>query len=136
MSRPRCCRKIETPPAMEGFKPFGIFRTKSEEVILFYEEYEALRLSDYEGMTQEQAAEQMRVSRPTFTRIYEKARRSIAKAFIEGKTIIICGGDAKFDHQWYRCRKCYKLIEGIENHIRCHGCNHYGSDELKAITKI
>ena len=78
---------------MEGFKPFGIPILNLDPVILLYEEHESIRLMDYEGLTQEQSAEIMDVSRPTFTRIYEKARRSIAKAFVEGKAIFIEGGN-------------------------------------------
>jgi predicted DNA-binding protein (UPF0251 family) len=115
---------------MEGFKPFGISCEKSGKVMLLFEEYESIRLTDYDGMTQEEAAAQMQVSRPTFTRIYEQARKTIAKAFVEGKAIAITGGDARFEKQWYRCRKCHKLVEGLENHIRCEGCTSYGNEEL------
>ena len=72
MPRPKRYRTIENPPIMEGFKPFGISMTDLEPVILLFEEYESMRLADYLGLTQEQAAEKMNVSRPTFTRIYEK----------------------------------------------------------------
>lgn len=134
MPRPKCQRRIGCPPAMEGFKPFGIHRNGKETVTLLFEEYEALRLTDYEGLTQEQAAEKMQVSRPTFTRIYEQARKTIAKAFVEGSAIIIQGGDVQFDKKWYRCRTCHRLVEGIENHTRCQGCTKYSDDELKEIT--
>jgi uncharacterized protein len=97
------------PPIMEGFRPFGIPIKDLEPVILLFEEYEAIRLADYEGMNQEQAAEQMNVSRPTFTRIYEKARKSVAKAFVEGKAIIIDGGNYHSNEFWYRCDCCLKL---------------------------
>jgi len=104
-------------------------------VVLLFEEYEAIRLTDYEGFTQEQAAEQMQVSRPTFTRIYEKARRSIAKSFIEGKTILIHGGDGQFENQWFRCKRCHKLVEGLDNHTPCKNCPCYGDDELTKINQ-
>lgn len=133
MPRPKCQRRIMAPPVMEGFQPFGISANTTGCINLLYEEYEAIRLTDYNGLTQEQAAETMQVSRPTFTRIYEQARKSIAKAFVEGKTIMICGGKASFDKQWFRCRKCHKLIEGIENHTRCSGCKNYGSNELSEL---
>jgi predicted DNA-binding protein (UPF0251 family) len=120
---------------MEGFRPFGISCEKMGKITLLFEEFEAIRLTDYEGMTQEQAAEQMQVSRPTFTRIYEQARRSIAKAFVEGRAIVINGGDVRFEKQWYRCRKCHKLVEGIENHTRCAGCTRYSDDELIRINQ-
>jgi len=135
MPRPKCQRRMGMPPSMEGFRPFGISCEKTGKITLLFEEFEAIRLTDYEGMTQEQAAEQMQVSRPTFTRIYEQARRSIAKAFVEGRAIVINGGDVRFEKQWYRCRKCHKLVEGIENHTRCAGCTRYSDDELVRINQ-
>ena len=68
MSRPKQDRKISNPPLMQGFKPFGIPRRMLSQVSLLYDEYEAIRLLDYEGMNQDQAAVQMNVSRPTLTR--------------------------------------------------------------------
>jgi len=130
MPRPKQCRKIGSPPLMIGFKPFGVPRSEIEEIVLQYDEYEAIRLLDYEGMLQEQAAEKMNVSRPTLTRIYENARKTIAKAFVEGKMIVIEGGKVDFGHEWYRCRKCHKLIEGLENHTACRHCRSFGDEEL------
>jgi len=117
---------------MEGFKPFGIPMTDLEPVILLYEEYESIRLSDYEGLTQEQSAEKMNVSRPTFTRIYEKARRTIAQAFVEGKAIFIEGGNYHTEDCWYRCEKCLKLnISEIET----KSCNYCQSNTLRRLNK-
>ena len=130
MPRPKQFRKIVSPPLMTGFKPFGIPRAQLEEVVLHYDEYEAVRLLDYEGLMQEQAAEKMNVSRPTLTRIYESARKTIAKAFVEGKMIVIEGGNVDFGRQWFRCRKCYKLIDGVENNIPCKNCVSFGNEEL------
>ena len=78
---------------MQGFKPYGIPRHLLSSVSLLFDEYEAIRLLDYEGMNQDVAAEQMNVSRPTLTRIYEKARKTIAQALVEGKMITIEGGN-------------------------------------------
>lgn len=89
MPNRRRVRKIGKPPAMEGYKPFGVPMRELESVILTVEEYESLRLADYEDLTHEEAALRMDVSRPTFTRLYDKARKNIAKAFAEGKAIII-----------------------------------------------
>lgn len=133
MSRPKQCRKIGIPPMMKGFKPFGIPCSKLGQVVLQYDEYEAIRLLDYEGLNQVDAAEKMNVSRPTLTRIYEKARKTIAQALVEGKTIVIEGGEVDFGYSWYRCRKCNKLIRGLENHIRCVNCESYGLDELQPL---
>jgi predicted DNA-binding protein (UPF0251 family) len=121
---------------MMGFKPFGVPCSKLEELVLQYDEYEAIRLLDYEGLLQEQAAEQMKVSRPTLTRIYEAARKTIAKAFVEGKAIVIAGGNVDFGKVWYRCRKCHRLVDGLENHTPCKNCKNYGNKELIPITEI
>ena len=130
MPRKKRSRKILHPPIMEGFKPFGVPMTELEPVILLYEEYEAIRLTDYEGLIQVAAADEMNVSRPTFTRIYEKARQSIAKAFVEGKAIFIEGGDYHTDDHWYKCEACMKLNIENEPVSACHYCQ---SDNLRKL---
>jgi predicted DNA-binding protein (UPF0251 family) len=130
MARPQKCRRICNPPKMEGFRPFGIQKCDKEPLILKYEEFESIRLIDYDLLSQDIAANQMNISRPTITRIYNRALKTIAKAFVEGKAIEIEGGNFKFEHDWYRCKKCFKLIQGIENHFRCKDCNAYSLEEL------
>jgi predicted DNA-binding protein (UPF0251 family)/DNA-directed RNA polymerase subunit RPC12/RpoP len=132
MSRPKRVRIVVNPPVMEGFRPFGVPMKDLEPVILLYEEYESLRLSDYEGLTQEQSAESMNVSRPTFTRIYEKARRSIAQAFVEGKAIFIEGGNYYTDDFWYKCGNCMKLNISKEEENSCVYCH---SESLRQLNK-
>jgi predicted DNA-binding protein (UPF0251 family) len=130
MARPRKSRKIVNPPKMIGFQPFGMPSCEIEPVKLKFEEYESIRLINYELLDQDKAAEQMNVSRPTFTRIYNNALKQIARSFVEGNAIEIEGGSYQFEKDWYRCKKCYKLIQGLENHSRCEGCNLYGKNEL------
>ena len=123
-------RRITMPPRMEGFKPFGIPMRNLESVDLLYEEYESVRLADYENLTQEEAAEKMNISRPTFTRLYDKARKSIAKAFVEGKAIIIHGGTYVTDDYWYRCGDCHETI--ISDHPVNH-CRECDSDNISQL---
>ena len=130
MARPHKSRKISNPPKMKGFKPYGLPLCKIETVILKFEEYESIRLVNYNKLSQDQASEQMNVSRPTFTRIYNKALKQIAKSFVEGKAIEFEGGNYELDKDWYRCKKCFKLIEGIENHLKCKDCTALGENEL------
>lgn len=130
MSRPRKNRKICNPPKMKGFKPFGLPICEIENIKMTFEEYESIKLINYEMLSQDQASEQMNISRPTFTRLYNTALKSIAKAFVEGSAILIEGGDYELENDWFRCNKCYKLIEGIENHVKCENCTIYGNDEL------
>ena len=135
MPRPQQNRKICNPPKMKGFKPFGIRARSLASIALLFDEYEAIRLLDYDGLTQEQGAEKMGVSRPTLTRIYERARKKISQAFVEGKMIVIEGGNVQFDALWYRCSRCYKLIEGLDNHTPCKDCPDYGNDELISLNE-
>jgi predicted DNA-binding protein (UPF0251 family) len=123
MPNRRRFRRINMPPAMEGFKPFGIPMRELESVVLLFEEYEAVRLADYEDLTQEKAAKKMNISRPTFTRLYDKARKSIAKAFVEGKAIIIEGGTYITDDYWYRCEDCHETMITIKPAKKCRKCN-------------
>jgi predicted DNA-binding protein (UPF0251 family) len=110
-------------PPMEGFKPFGIPMRELESVVLLYEEFESIRLADYENLTQEEAAERMNISRPTFTRLYEKARKCIAKAFIEGKAIIIQGGTYVTDDYWYKCQDCHETMTTLKPIKQCRKCD-------------
>lgn len=135
MPRPRKTRNISNPPMMQGFKPFGLPLCKIESVQLTYEEYESIRLVNYELLSQDQAAEKMNVSRPTFTRIYNKALLTIGTAFVEGKAILIEGGNYSLDKEWFRCKKCHKLIEGLDNHVKCANCDVFGQDELILLNK-
>ena len=130
--RPKSIRKISFIPAVSGFRPYGdnIGKTKRACVFLFYEEYEALRLNDYEKHSQCESAAIMQVSRPTFTRIYMSAREKIAKAFVEGLQIVVEGGKVELDGNWYTCRKC-KAMFSVENGepLVCALC---GSEDVKS----
>lgn len=135
MSRPEICRKIACPPKMQGFKPFGIHCEEAETVILTYEEYESIRISNYENKSQTEAANLMGISRPTFTRIHNKALTKLTKSLIEGKTLVIEGGNYEMSTKWYRCKKCNKIIEGIENHTKCINCLDFSDSELVELNK-
>ncbi len=133
MARPPKSRRVCIPPKMKGFKPFGIAYCKTGQVIMHFEEYESIRLVNYENMSQEEAAGMMEVSRPTLTRIYNSALKKITQAFVEGKPILIEGGNFELEKDWYKCKKCHRLVEGLENHIKCMDCTSYGSNELLLI---
>lgn len=92
MPRPCCLRHIDVAPGTVYFKPAGIPIRMLQEVILTLDELEALRLADLDGLYQERAAARMKVSRPTFARIVEQARRKVADALIHGKALRLEGG--------------------------------------------
>lgn len=130
MARTPKNRHIETPPLMKGFKPFGICSCKLEAIELTFEEYESIKLIDYELLSQEESAKKMLVSRPTLTRIYNKALKKIAKAFVEGKSLSFEGGKFELEADWYRCKRCFKLIQGLESHTKCDNCEYFDNNEL------
>ena len=93
MAREPKCRRVESIPKVTVFKPAGIPRSSLEEVVVKLEELEAIRLKDLLGLEQEECAERMGVSRPTFQRILMEGRGKIAAALIEGQAIRIEGGN-------------------------------------------
>lgn len=92
MPRPCCMRQIGFVPGVIYFKPAGIPLRELEEVVVALDELETLRLADLQGLYQEKAAEQMKISRPTFARVVESARRKVADALINGKALRLEGG--------------------------------------------
>jgi predicted DNA-binding protein (UPF0251 family) len=79
-------------PGVTYFKPAGIPLRVLEEVVVTLDEVEALRLADLEGLYQEEAAERMKISRPTFSRLIESAHKKVAEALVEGKALRLEGG--------------------------------------------
>jgi predicted DNA-binding protein (UPF0251 family) len=92
MPRPRHCRRVAQLPQANYYKPRGIPLSVLEEVILTVDEFEAIRLTDLEGLYQADAAEKMSVSRQTLGRILETAHKKIADALVHGKALLIKGG--------------------------------------------
>ena len=93
MPRPRLCRRVGRMPDVAYFKPAGIPKKDLDETVLGVDEYEAVRLKDLLGLGQEEAAQQMGISQPTFHRLVLGARKKIADAIVNGKAIMIEGGD-------------------------------------------
>jgi len=107
MGRPKNCRRVGFLPDTKYFKPRGIPLDLLEEIILTVDECEAIRLADFEGLYQEQAAEKMAVSRQTFGRIIESAHKKVAEALIKGKALKIEGGEIDMsDMRKFRCSDC------------------------------
>lgn len=91
MPRPRKCRRIEGSPGASYFKPQGVPLRELAEVYVSMDGFEALRLADYQGLTMEEGASRMHVSRHTFGRILGEARLAVAKALVEGLALRIEG---------------------------------------------
>lgn len=111
MSRPRKCRWVVREPGVTFFKPQGISLKTLEHAQITVDELEALRLSDYEGLSHEVVAQQMKVSRPTVTRMLAKAHRAVADALVNGKAIRIEGGDYCLEGLDACCPRCGQRLQ-------------------------
>ncbi len=89
MARPKKIRFCENIICGKSFKPTRIPMADLKQVDLLYDEVEALRLCDLEGLTQEQAGVQMGVSRGTVQRILTTARKKTASAIVNGEALIL-----------------------------------------------
>lgn len=90
--RPRKKKIIHEQPRIDHFSPRGR-PGRPDEAIVAMEEYEAIRLHDYLGMQQKQAAEMMGISQQSFSRIVRVARQKVSSAIVNAKIIRIEGGD-------------------------------------------
>ncbi|MGB9712781.1 MAG: DUF134 domain-containing protein [Dissulfurimicrobium sp.] len=112
MPRPPKCRIVNQEPLVVYFKPRGIPMRNLKEVVLSVEGLEAIRLSDVEGLDQEEAALKMGVSRQTFGRILAAARKTVADAIVLGMCLRIEGGN-------------YQLLkrQAGDESVDCNDCN-------------
>ena len=95
MSRPCRCRRIRCKPDTNYFKPRGIPLDILEEVNLGLDELEAIRLADFDGLYQEDAAKKMDISRQTFGNIINSAHKKIADVLLNAKALKIEGGKVR-----------------------------------------
>ena len=129
MVRPKKHRMVAFNPEISYFKPRGIPMHDLSEVRLTVDEREAIRLADFQGMSHEEAGQQMHISRATFGRIIQQARKIVADALINGKAINIEGGNYKMADQarTFTCDKCnHRWVEplGAGRPESCPRCNH------------
>jgi uncharacterized protein len=125
-------RKVVAPPGFRGYKPYGNRHGSKEHVDLLYEEYEAIKLADYDLMNHLEASRLMGVSRATFARVYESARRKIAKALVEAREIKSVFGNASLDQSWFVCNGCNARFNIPDNHTG-HHCPICKSENIQSI---
>ena len=108
MVRPLKDRLVAFNPDVSYFKPRGIPMMELEEVILKVDECEAIRLADLMNLSHADAGRRMGVSRATFGRIVQRARKRVADAVINGKAIRIEGGQYRLvsDMRLFYCKTC------------------------------
>lgn len=135
MVRPQKNRFVKFDPDISYFKPRGIPMQNLDEVCLTVDEGEALRLADLLGLSHEEAGRRMGVSRATFGRIIQKARKTVADALINGKAINIEGGNYKvvMEARIFMCRKCDKKWEEAQGTGRPKNCPKCNTDDIYRI---
>lgn len=114
MARPSRCRRVCMEPVFHSFTPSG--ESEADTVTLTVDEYEVIRLVDYEKRTHEQCAAQMEISRTTVTEIYEGARFKISDSLVNGKRLLISGGH-------------YRICQGEPEHCCSRRCRWNVSEE-------
>ena len=92
MPRRKRHRHVHREPTVSVYKPAGTPAKELEEILLAVDEFEAIRLADYEGLNQREACTIMKISQPTFNRILASARNKIAQGIVEGQVLRIEGG--------------------------------------------
>jgi len=130
MVRPYKKRGVKEPPKVRSFKPAGIPLRYLETVTLTVDEFEAVRLADYEGLGHKDSADRMGISRPTFSRVIERARRKLGEALFEVKEIFIEGGNVYFRNNLFRCQSCRTLIRVDADRGVLQECSQCGSMDV------
>ncbi len=95
LGRKKIVRNIEADHRRVCFKPCGVRGKSLEQIELDYDEMEAVRLSDYEGLYQQACADKMGISRTTFSRLIQNAHKKIATALLQGKAIVMITNESK-----------------------------------------
>ena len=136
MSRPFSERRVRSRMERCTFKPAGVPARNLEHVMLRFDQAEAIRLADLEGLYQEAAALRMGVSRQTFGRIVESARRVVADAIINGKCLRIDGGEVIVDDKGERTMKI--AVAARDGLVDAHfgHCEHFMVYSLDTEKKI
>ena len=99
MPRTPKCRRICSFPDYYSFIPEDAEKDNIETIELSLDEFETIRLLDYEGLNQEECASRMGVARTTVTAMYENARKKLITAIVEGKRLSIAGGNIEIDRE-------------------------------------
>ena len=112
MPRPFKWRRVCSLPENNRYGPLNATADESGVVHMSVDEYEAIRLIDTEGYTQEKCAEHMNVSRSTIQSIYDSARKKLSDSLVYGKVLWIEGGE-------------YRLCDGRSDGCGGGGCHRH-----------
>lgn len=131
MPRRKRHRFVHREPTVSVYKPAGVPAKDLKEILLTVDEFESVRLADYEGLNQRNACTIMKVSQPTFNRILASARNKIAQGIVEGQVLRIEGGRYVLSDGsgGLQCLDCdYRLDMEKDQRNACPNC---GSSKLR-----
>ena len=131
MSRPTRERRILGLSESDIFKPAGVPARQLAQVELPLDELEAIRLVDLQGLSHEDAAVSLGVSRQTVGRMLENGRRKVADALTNGRAILVGGGAFRIaETRW--CGTCHDewVVEGDRQSLDV--CPRCGSTDVRA----
>lgn len=128
MARPRKCRRICSLPKNACFGPVrgggeaAASAAADEILVMALDEYETIRLIDLMEFTQEECAAQMGVARTTVQAVYNTARKKLALSLVEGRQLVIRGGDYILCPHGTgccgrNCERCFRMEE--QQHENC-----------------
>ena len=92
--RKKKVRYIQKMPTVAVFSPRGR-PGRPNEIELQVDQYEALKLADFQGYDQLEGAHIMGISRPSFGRLLREGRKIMVDALVNGKIIRIRIGDVQ-----------------------------------------
>lgn len=95
MPRPVKYRTIGQMPVYRSFSSDDV--ADAETVRMSVDEFETIKLLDGSGLTQEECAARMHISRTTVTAIYNSARKKVADMLVNGKQLLIVGGCCAYE---------------------------------------
>lgn len=115
MPRPKKYRQVCCMPFVSEFLPVSTKQCADNYIVMSVDEYETIRLIDYEGYSQEECSEYMDIARTTVQQIYNSARKKMAKVLVNGLPLKIEGGDYRLcdKHDIFcTCRKygCMNIL--------------------------
>lgn len=131
MPRRKRHRLVIKEPPVSVFKPAGIPARELEEILITIDEFEAIRLADFEGLSQRDASTTMEISQPTFNRVLSSARNKVARGLVQGYVLRIEGGRYRLadGSGILECIDCGASVDmSSEDKSTCQAC---GSTKLR-----
>lgn len=128
MPRPKSNRVVHEPPLYTEFKPVGLRGPSLQQVELTLDEFEAFRLADQMNLSHAEAADEMEISRSTFSRLIDQARGKVADFLINGKFLTVNGGNIHFRTNTIKCKSCGYMFKtdfskAVTECPACHSTN-------------